>query len=551
MKEAPLSKRQLWGLAVVFALANIVIHLPFLFRYDLYFQSDIAVCHLMAKRMLYGEFSVYNWGADYGGIGPVDFLTAVLFAIVGASIPLSGFVSLLFWAAGVGVLTAYTGMCFGKRAAIAVGCALAVGVPHFLMYCTQPLSSTYPQAALYLGGFFWLTVALLRRGPASKLSLFVALLMGWFWYAHKQVLVVWVSIGVALLAMPQGREFLKQFVRSRMALLAAMAFLVGYSPEIAYKMGWIGDQGERVPDTKRFLQVATPELMSRNWYYLFRCIPTYFDADPWSRNHSSVHYLNHMENWESFPLDASDTVGILAAFLVIGFLLHTARESYREKNLPVFLLAVVPLVDAFIIVISGMAGGAYYGIRRYLLPAGILFQVWLGVRFSRDFAARRWVTSGVLALAVLISLYHQKAMLDIPDQLADYKTTAADIEKSGYKYGLSWFSYSHTLTALTDERVQFGIIDRRFQSPYQKPALEQDVVAVVWPAVTAPPFEFAQQLFFGGVRFKDDSIRMLPDSITVFGREYRRVGEQKRNGELAWAPYRKGAPVMNPSLPPN
>ena len=70
MDTNAMSRKQLWGLAALFGGLNIVIHIPFLFRYDLYFQSDLAVCHLMAKRMLSGEFSIYNWGADYGGIGP-------------------------------------------------------------------------------------------------------------------------------------------------------------------------------------------------------------------------------------------------------------------------------------------------------------------------------------------------------------------------------------------------------------------------------------------------------------------------------------------------
>ena len=278
---------------------------------------------------------------------------------------------------------------------------LAVGMPHFLLYCTQPLSSTYPQADASMWSVLWLTVLLVRKGPQSWLAVFVALLMGWFWYAHKQVLVVWLSIGVTLLAMPQGREFVKKFVRSKMALLAVVAFLVGYSPEIGYKLGWIGDQSERVPDTKRFFSVASPELMARNWYFMFRCIPTYFDADPWSRSPSSVHYLNHLENWESFPRDASDTIGLVAAFVVISFILKNVAHSYREKNLAVFMLGIIPIVDASIITISSISGGAYYGIRRYLLPFGIVALVWLGIRLSNALAARRWAVGAVLILCLV------------------------------------------------------------------------------------------------------------------------------------------------------
>lgn len=536
--DATVTGRKLWGIATGLGLLNILVHLPFLFRYDLYFQSDIAVCHLMAKQIMRGEFSIYNWGADYGGIGPVDFTTALLFKIFGASIPLSGFVSLLFWAAGITLLTAYVGRHFGRPQMIAAGAALAVGMPHFLMYCTQPLSSTYPQAMIYIGAFLWLTVTMVRRGVSSKLPVFVGLLMGWFWYAHKQVLVIWFAIGVTLLITEEGRAYLRQFVRSKMVIFFGIAFLIGYSPELLYKLGCFSHE-DRVPDNQRLMKFATPEVMAQNWYMVFRCLLTYVNADPWSRNHSSVHYLNHMENWESFPAGALDTVGIMAACLIIGFLLMMAGKSYREKNLPVLLLAVIPLADVLIIVLSGMAGGAYYGIRRYLMPAGIVGLMWLGVRLVEDWSTRRRVRSAILGLTVAGSLYSQWQMLDIPDQLADYKQVSAEIEKAGYKYGLSWFSYSHILTALTDEGVSFGIIDRRWQCPYQKPALEQEVVAVVWPAITPPPFEFAQKLFFGGVRIPASGPRMLPDEITVFDRQYRRIGEQRLVGELGWAPYRK------------
>jgi hypothetical protein len=168
--------------------------------------------------------------------------------------------------------------------------------------------------------------------------------------------------------------------------------------------------------------------------------------------------------------------------------------------------------------------------------------VWLGIRLADDWEAKRRVRAIVLGLTVLISLLSQRAMLDIPDQLADYKQTAKEIEQAGYKYGLSWFSQSHTLTALTDERVQFGIIDRRFLCPYQQPATAASEVAIVWQATSPPPFEFAQTLLLGGVRVPGSGPKVLPEKINIFGYEYTRLNEPRIVGELGWAPYRKGAP---------
>src|ERR1700722_14026869 len=132
------SRREILWWAIVFGLLTILVRIPFAFRYDIYFQSSVAPCFLMAKRMLSGEFSIYLWGTDYCGIGPVDFVTAGLFALFGPSIPLACFASLLFWGCGVGLLVAYVGCFWDKRAAVGVGIALTVGVPFFLLYSTQP-----------------------------------------------------------------------------------------------------------------------------------------------------------------------------------------------------------------------------------------------------------------------------------------------------------------------------------------------------------------------------------------------------------------------------
>lgn len=526
-----------WSAA--FGVLAILIHIPFVFRYDFYGGSGNLQTYLMLKRILRGEFYIYQWAGDYTGMGPVDFITALLFKIFGPSIPLAAFVSLLFYGIGVSLLVGYVALCFGKRAALFTGCALAIGMPQFLHHSITVYGTLYNTTPLYLGGFLLLMALALRRGPRSWVCVFTALVMGWHWYAHKHVVIIWLAIAVGLITMPEGREFVQKFLRSKMALFSLVAFLIGYSPELIYKLGFIASRAERTTDTASFLQLASPDLMARNWYMLLRCTLMYFDADPWARAPTDIHYLNHMEYWESYPLNPVDTVGVIAAFLVITFILQEAVRSYRQRDLKVFVLSIAPLVNAAIIVLAARSNAAYYRIQQYLFPAGVLCVVWLGVRLSRDWEARRWASGTVLALLLFVSLFHQLHMLQLPDALVDYRKTAADIEAHGYRYGLSWYPFSHTLTALSDEKVMFGIVDRTFQSPYQKPATEAETVAVVWPAKSAPPFEFAQKLFFGGVRIRDDSVRMLPDQVTFLGRHYQRIGEPRIIGELGWAPYRK------------
>jgi hypothetical protein len=533
------SRHELWGWSVAFGLLTILIHLPFVFRYDLFMGSDSVKCLLENKRMLVGELKVFDWDADYTGVGPVDLLTVLVIKLLGFSIPLAGLVSLIFWGAGVSMLVACTALVLGKRAAIVGGCALAIGVPYFDKYNTMSIASLYNTTTFFVGLFLLATIVLVRRGPRSWWSIPTAFYMGWHWYYHKGVLIVWLAIATALVALPQGRDFLNRFLRSKMALLSLVAFLIGYSPELAYKAGCIGNRAGVKSLAGSFFNIASPDLMARNWYMLFRCIPTYFDADPWSRSPNSVHYLNHMEEWESFPRSAVDTIGLLAAFSVISYMIKTAVQAYRERNFEVFLLAICPFVNALVVVIAAQSGGGYYSIRRYILPAGILAVLWLGIQLSQEWQARRWIISGLLAFLLAVSLFHQWQMLQIPDELADYRKTVQDIEQHGYKYGLSWYSFSHLLTALSDERVVFGTLDYNFNSPYQKPVLEQDTVVLVWPAARPPPFEFAQKLFFGSVQIPGESGRVMPETFTAFGGSYRRIGEPKIIGELGWAPYRK------------
>ncbi|HVM63095.1 MAG TPA: hypothetical protein VMV72_19710 [Verrucomicrobiae bacterium] len=542
-----MSTRAIVGWSVFFGLLTILLRIPFLFRYDLYFQSGIAVPYLQCKRLMHGEFSIYCWATDYAGITPCEPLAALLFRVFGPSIPLVCFTGLFAWALGVAVLVGYIGRVYGRAAAVGSGVALTIEVPFLLMYNTQPMF-TYSCMPLYIAGFVWLTAILVRRGPKSKVALLIGLLMGYMWYMNKQVLILWASIGLALLVLPQSRKFLASFLRSRMLWGMILAFVIGYMPEILYKMGCFDHEG-RKGDTSSFFRVATPGLVARNWYMYFRCLPTYFNADPWSRTPENVHYLNHVEDWESYPRYPSDTVGILAAILVIGYGLRQLREAYRERRLETLLLGALPVADLLLILFAASADGSYYKIRRYILPAGVVFLVWWGLRLAEDWRARRWVTAGILALALLISLVQQYQMLAWPDDLADYRRTAEDIENHGHKYGLSFYSYAHTLTALSNERLQFGVIDHTVQNPYQRTVLEQPEVVFVWPYTTPPPMEFAQKLVFGQVLFQDATPRTFPKDLAVLGWLYTRIDEPHPNGELAWAVYRKVGTVGPPPGP--
>src|ERR1039458_1295561 len=99
--DGGLSGRELCKWSVGFGLIYVLLHIPFLSRYDLFLSSGNAQCYLMMKRILSGELYIYQWAGDYTGMGPVDFVTALLFAIFKPSLALCTFVNLLFWGLGI------------------------------------------------------------------------------------------------------------------------------------------------------------------------------------------------------------------------------------------------------------------------------------------------------------------------------------------------------------------------------------------------------------------------------------------------------------------
>jgi len=99
-ETSTLSRRELWGWSTAFGLLTLLIHLPFVYRYDLFLGSDSVINMLIDKRILIGELGAFPWGADYNGKGPVSLLNVLAYAIFGCSIPLTCFLSLFAWSIG-------------------------------------------------------------------------------------------------------------------------------------------------------------------------------------------------------------------------------------------------------------------------------------------------------------------------------------------------------------------------------------------------------------------------------------------------------------------
>src|SRR5580704_16538093 len=282
-KKTPVTQRG-WFLPLVAGMAALFLRVPFIFRYDLYFQTEGGVHYLMAKRILHGEFPTYFWESDYAGTLP-HFVTAAFFAVFGASIPLASLVSVLAYAGAVALGVAYVKKVLGAREAIAAGIFAVVRVPYALKYTIVPPGSGYDFSLMFPFVFLWLATIVYQRGWNLWRCLLAGLLAGHCWYFGKQVLLSFATIGLVFIADKHGRKLLKDLVTSRWGLVFVASFVVGYLPEIIYKLSHVAK--------RQLLGLATPEQMWKSLYWFFRVFPAYFDGDPLARLPEGVHYLLH------------------------------------------------------------------------------------------------------------------------------------------------------------------------------------------------------------------------------------------------------------------
>jgi hypothetical protein len=503
--------KRCWALPLLFGMAALLWKVPFVFRYDLNFQTEGGVHYLMAKHILKGEFPVYFWQSDYAGTLP-HFVTAGFFALFGPSIALATLVSALTYVVAVALGVAYVEKHFDRRTAIAAGIFAAVGVPYGLKYTTIPPGSGYDFTLIVPLLFLWLAATIHQRGWNLWRALVGGLLFGHCWYYNKQVLLAVATVGAVFLAVEGGRKRLKEFLSPKFSAVFIGAFVVGYLPEIIYKLT---HQAKH-----QLLGLATPEQMWTSLYWLCRVLPAYFDGDPLARQPEGVHYLQHHHN-ENFPQAAVDFLGIFVAWIVVAFILTRLAKAWRERNVPVLMLAAYPVINAVAVIFSRVAAGEYYAPKRYLYTSGIFFLLWAGIKLADVWSKRQWVMTGFLALLIPVSFFHQLQLRDLPDELRDYRTLVSRLEQAGHRYGVTFYSYAFALTALSDERLIFGVLDYNQHEPYERLVAQQDTLVLVYPTGRLVP----------------------PDRSQFFNRIFDREGGVHEVGELSWTVYRRQGPL--------
>jgi hypothetical protein len=496
-------------------VAAFLIRIPFSIRYDLHFQSDAAILYLMAKRILKGEVPLYFWNQEhYGSL--IQLVTAGFLWIFGPSIITASLVTALQYALSVTVATWYVRKYMGTICAVAAGAAMVIGVPFMHHYTSMPSDSAYTfsiLAAIIL--VVWGVQAYGQNTSAIKAALF-ALVIGLFWYLNKQVVIALGSIGLGYLLTANGRKFLMSLVNRRVLMFATVAFLVGYSPELIYKV----TRKSRPSGTMELFGLATPSQLWQNAFWVGRGLPAYFDGDPLARTPEGVHYLQRNENLESLPRSLFDWVGVFSAVTVLCGMVCYGVRAWRAQNHPELVLAIYPLVNFVLVAVASVSHASYYSARRYIFSASVFFFMWWGICLVRFWKNAKWrPLAWLLGSALALSLIHQFEMLRLPDELTDYRAVAAELDKRGIHYGISWFSFSHVLTALTNEKTVFATVDYGGYSVYQEAVSKAKEIGLVYPSASGA----------------------VPNRIAIAGHSFLLKGSPSTHGELSLAVYQRSS----------
>ena len=498
------------------AILGLIVHIPFVVRYDLHFQPESALSMMMSRSIVEGEWPVFFWGQAYSGTYG-NYLTAVAFRVFGKSVPLAGLVSLGIWALGVGLTTALAERLLGGRAASWVGLAAAVASPYANHYITQPYLSYETAPVLSIGvlaGLLWsqklLNLPLGIRTAACWMLL--GFLLGFGWWTTRLFLPG--AAAAALAVVLRGRRR-AQAVRRALAGIALLlpGFLVGASPDILCRLGYLVHYTMYPQTASRFeFEVAPLSQIPMSLLQAFAALSAYFDADPYARFPEGLTFARALESGLEPYADPEFASGLVASLhdrallvVVIAIFLvtvRTAARAWQQRDLPLLSLCIVPFIHLAVIGLSGRTGGGYFEARRYWYGSLLIWPLLIGNAIALGEASRvAAVRVGVRVLAglfLLSSLVNQARMLTLPDELAELRVLVRALEASGERAVLmphdAWFVAS--LSGGRIEAMSKDSIRRRPEIAERVAAGDRVAVAFSGPgSLTLESFELLNTRF--------------------------------------------------------
>lgn len=435
-------------LGVGAAVLALLLHLPFVLRYDLHFQADFAVSVMISAAIVEGERPVYYWGQGYlGTLG--NYLTAIVFRAVGVSVLSAALVSLVIWSIGVGLATALAERLLDRRAAVWVGLAAAVASPYANHYISQPYSSyeTAPLlAVLALAGAGWAARALASPLGARAVAIFSILgfVLGLGWWTTRLFLPA--ACGAALALALRGKAPGVSRGRAAFALgILAPAMVVGAAPDVLYRLGHlahtvVGGAGSSIFE----FEIAEPSMLLPNLRHALGALPAYFNGDPQARMPEGITFIETLAHGgEPYAgpkfepgvlMKVHDRLVVLGIAAVLVAAAHSVVRAWRCRNVATLALGLLPFVHLTFIVLSGRTSSGYYEARRYWFASLLVFPLLFGNAMALTQRLPRAVRLGIGALAgvwLLVSIGAQVRMLFLPDELRDHRMLVQELTRNG------------------------------------------------------------------------------------------------------------------------
>jgi len=171
--------------------AAVLVRLPYLLFWDLFFSSDTAVLGLMARHFLRGDFSVYYWGeAYYGSLDSA--LLAPLFKIFGPTPAVSQWIPFVFSLLTIGIFYHYANRVLDRWCARVSTLILALAPPGLFQITHSVFNYTF---ILFFGIIQLSLFERFLRGEKRKWFFLISgLVVGYSWYYFRRILVFWGAI---------------------------------------------------------------------------------------------------------------------------------------------------------------------------------------------------------------------------------------------------------------------------------------------------------------------------------------------------------------------
>lgn len=498
-------------IALGFGVLTFLFRLPFVFRYDLFFGSDPGICYLMPLRILKGDRPFYFYGETYQG-STESYITAALFKLFGASIPLAAAQSLFFWSAAVALGVYLFIRSTSKFHGIVGGLIAAIGVPYTLIYVTVPYIG-YP-------GSFFITMLLLveaffilEKGPNGWRLFWFGFTVGTGLFVGKQCLPAFAAAILAIILFNYQNGTLKTLPRLPWVAAGIPGFLLGYWPELLYR--WTH------PAYRDFSRLATPFGMFGNLKEVRKALFAYFDAHPFSRVPTDIYFYHGFEHISVHCAGPLDLLFAGLGFAVVLFAGMSLKRSLSEKNAGLFLLTALIFLNILAVVISRESMQEIFHVRRYLHTSAIVFSLFTGyiLTFYGSQTRNKYLEIALMVLAIVFPLraaYHQYAFLGRPDGLRELRWIIQDMQQHGFNRGVSHYGPNYSINALSEEKVIIGNFDGDLIPEYAGLVSQADKIAVVG--------------------YKDNPIE---EKVSFNGHDYRRIGDARLDELMRWIPYRK------------